>query len=225
MTIEFHADGFPRMHTVLPEGASCGHVRVGHLTPTQKDAETSGLRAMFYGGRGSVRAGETICQLYRNDRLWMSDSPDERRDHWKARQMVRFYGGHVLIGGLGLGMFSLLCALHDSVDRVTTIEIDPNVIELVTPHLRATLEGQGVDPDKLVVIEADLFDWQPPKGARYDVVWFDIWATLCLDHLSQYATLNRRFGRRTVGWRGCWGEELLKARRQQEKRTRRGWRW
>ena len=111
-------------------------------------------------------------------------------------------------------------------ERVTVIEINPDVIALVLPYLRAALEEKGIDPDKIEVIEADLMEWKPPKGERYDVIWFDIWPDLCLDHLPEYQKLNRRYGRRTKGWRGLWGEDILKRhQREEKKRGRYGYRW
>lgn len=210
MTVEFYSDGFPRMHTVLPDGVCSGNVRVVHLTPSERTAQFSMLRSMFCG-RGTVLAGETICQIYAGKTLWMSDTRDERADHWKAKSMAR---GHVLIGGLGLGMFALVCALKPEVDRVTVVELNSDVIDLVLSHLQAAMQDCEVDTDKLDVIEADVLEWVPPKGMVFDTVWFDIWSSLCLDNLPEYQKLNRRFGRKTRVWRGCWGEQILKKARR-----------
>lgn len=216
--MEFWRDGFPKMHTVFPDGVTQGNITIRHTTPSKEDAAFAGLRAMIAGnrmGRGSVQAGETLCQLFIGDTLWMSDTPDERRDHWAPKRQAR---GHVLIGGLGFGMVALAAALKPEVEKVTVIEINARIIAFVVPYLRAALESQGVDPDKLEVIEADLMAWKPPKGAKYQCIWFNIWADLCTDNLDEMATLNRRFGRRTEGYRGCWGETLLKIQRERENR-------
>ena len=222
MTLEFYNDGFPQMHTVFPDGASLGKVSVQHVTPSAHDVAFASIRAMQHG-RGVIHEGETICQILRNGNMWMSDTPDERRDHRSAKWAAKYYGGHVLIGGLGLGMFPLFAALQETVTKVTVIEINPEVIEFVVPYLRAAIEAQGQDPDKLEVIQADLMEWKPPRGKKYETLWFDIWLDLCTDNLPQMATLNRRYGRRTAGWRGNWGEELLKARRRQEQQNHWGW--
>lgn len=221
--MEFWNDGFPKMHSVLPEGAQHGDARIVHVTPTKHDADFSKLRAMIAGnrtGRGGVNEGETLCQLYVGRCMWMSDTRDERADHWTPRRRAR---GHVLIGGLGFGMVALACALKPEVEKVTVIEINADVIALVVPYLRAALESQGVDPDKLEVIEADLMTWKPPKGAMYQCIWFDIWEDLCTDNLEAMSKLNRRFARRTEGYRGSWGEGLLKVQREREKKEDR-WR-
>lgn len=219
--LEFWNDGFPKMHTVLPDGVEQGNVNIKHVTPTKQDADFAHLRSMIAGngmGRGAVQAGETLCQLFGGNTLWMSDTPDERRDH---RYVSRHLKGHVLIGGLGMGMFALFAALRPEVEKVTVIEINPDIIDLVLPHLHKAMKSQGINPDKLVVIEDDLLAWKPPKGEKYQCIWFDIWANLCTDNLEDMATLNRRFARRTDGYRECWGESLLKVQRERERR--RGW--
>ncbi len=90
-------------------------------------------------------------------------------------------------------------------------------------HLRATLKAAGQDPDKLNVIEADIYTWKLPKGQMYDCIWFDLWENICTDNLSEYGKLNRRFARRTAGYRGAWVEEELKYQQRQEKRQDRYW--
>lgn len=67
----------------------------------------------------------------------------------------------------------------------------------------------------------DAFTWKPAKGQKWDVIWHDIWISLCEDNLKEMATLHRRFGRRARIWQGSWGKELLQRRRRE--RQRRGW--
>jgi hypothetical protein len=227
--MELWKDGFPQMHTVFPDGAESGTVRVVHVTPSQEDEEVARTQAMFSftsRGRVGIRAGDTYTQIFINGRLWMSDTVDERRDHWGPKYHAK---GHVLIGGLGMGLVALAAALKPEVKTVTIIEINPDVIAFVVPYLRAALEAEGVDPDKLEVIEADVFKWKPPKGQMYQCLWFDIWEDLCVDNLKEIHTLNRRFARRTdpSGYRGCWVEGQLKYERDRKRREdrRNPWRW
>jgi hypothetical protein len=219
--MEYWPDGFPKMHTVFPDGAEHGSAKVIHRTPTEEEAAFARIRMIGRGPRGGVQAGETIAQLKVNGRLWMSDTRDERRDHWGPRHHAQ---GHVLIAGLGFGMVALAAALKPEVEKVTVIEINPDVIGLTVPYLRAALEAEGIDPDKIEVIEADIFEWKPPKGQLYQCIWFDIWATICTDNLPEYQKLNRRFARRTDGYRGAWVEEELKYKKRQENREERRWR-
>jgi len=146
--------------------------------------------------------------------MWMSDTPDEIKDHLEPIRQARREGGHVLINGLGIGMVASAIAALENVTKVTVIEMSPEVIALVGPSL---IERFG---SKIEIIEADSYTFKPPKGVRYTVVWHDIWLHLCTDNLDEMAKLHRKFGRRT-DWQGSWGKELLKYRRQQDRRQ--GW--
>lgn len=84
-----------------------------------------------------------------------------------------------------------------AVDKVTVIEISPDVITLVGSYLK---EHFGA---RLEIIEADAFTWQPPRGVRYGAVWHDIWDNICSDNLPEMHKLHRKYGRRT-DWQGSW---------------------
>lgn len=215
------ADRMPKMATVHADGASHGTARIVHRTIEQRDVHRAALSMMSSGGRGYVRAGDTYCELRINDALWMSDTHDERRDHFF---MVREARGDVLIAGLGLGMVALACAEKDEVRTVTVLEVNPDVVALVEPALRARL---GDRAHKLNVVCADAMTWTPPRDAMYDAMWWDIWIGLCTDDLDEHATLNRRYARRLRdgGYRDAWGSDILRRRRKHEQREQRAWRW
>jgi len=90
------------------------------------------------------------------------------------------------------------------------IELSEDVIKLVEPHLK---ERWG---ERLTVIHANALIWQPPKGAKYDMVWHDIWPTICTDNKETMTTLHRRYGRRAK-WQGSW------ARYEVEYQVRKRW--
>lgn len=151
-------------------------------TFTVQDRELSEIMSLLRYGRG-VPAG-TYKRLIRNGTTVMSNTPDEIRDFlWFARRAH----GSVLVNGLGLGV--LVRALLDKPDvsEITVIEKSAEVIELVAPHL--------VD-DRLTIIHADAFDYQPPKGKRFNFVWHDIWDNICSDNLPDMHKLHRKYGRR-----------------------------
>lgn len=197
----------------MPEG-QVGNFSIKHVTVDAEDEKRGRMFACnpSSGGR-FVKAGK-YTMLYENGSLWMSDTPDEIRDHLEAIRQARRAGGHVLINGLGIGVVTDAIASLENVTKVTVIEKSPEVIELVGPTL---LKKHG---DKLEIIQADSYEYRPPKGVRYTVVWHDIWLNLCTDNLDEMAKLHRKFGRRT-DWQGSWGKELLKYRRQQDRRQ--GW--
>jgi spermidine synthase len=218
------------MATVLPAGAAVGRAVIRHCAPTKEDAAFAGVMAFKAGGRGVVRAGDTYAQLIVGDTLWMSDTPDERRDHWRP---VQHATGHTLVAGLGLGMVALAVALKPAVTKVTVIEINRDVIELVAPYLRTALRAAGRPEDTLDVIEADVFKWKPEKGTRFDAVWLDIWATLCTEDLAEHGKLSRKFARyqEPGAFREAWGHGWLKRVQRHDREERRhafrglrGWR-
>ena len=47
--------------------------------------------------------------------------------------------------------------------------------------------------ERLAIITADIFAWRPPRGSRYDVIWFDIWPDIAPTRLPEMARLHRRF--------------------------------
>jgi hypothetical protein len=176
----------------VPEGTDGGW-RVQRFTVSEKDAELERLRSAFHMGRGVCRPG-TFTALYRGNTLVMSDTPDEIRDHLWAIAEAR---ARVLVVGLGLGMVVNAMLRKPEVEHVTVVEKAPEVIRLVGPWLTAQ------HPGRVTILEADIFTWQPPKGARWQVAWFDIWDNMCSDNLNEMKLLHRRFGRRAE-WKGSW---------------------
>lgn len=175
----------------LPEG-QIGKWKVEKFTVTPEDEELERMRAFSNGGR-FVRAG-TYTQLMRGETLVMSDTPDEIRDH---REPIYKAVGHCLVNGLGLGVVVNAMLKRQQVEHVTVIEIAPEVIQLVGQHYLA------IYGDRLQIICSDALTWTPPKGTRYNVVWHDIWDTICADNLPEMHKLHRRYGR-YADWQGSW---------------------
>jgi len=193
----------------VPEGKS-GIWSVEKFTVSEKDSEFDRLRALNPSSMGRYVAPGTYTSLKRGNKLIMSDTSDEIRDHI---YFITRADGNVLIAGLGIGMVLNGVATQHGVEKITVIEKSPDVIKLVADHYRAKPYGS-----KLEIIEADIFDWKPAKGVKYDHAWFDIWDDLCTDNLKEMATLNRRFAR-TVTNKGSWGHGLLKSYARRERRS------
>jgi hypothetical protein len=175
----------------LPEG-SRGNWSVRKFVVSDHDSGMTRLRAMQHG-RGYVPAGEYTQLHCRGRGVVMSDTPDERRDHYAPVHHAR---GHILINGLGIGMVLRAVLKKPEVTRATVIEVDPDVVALVAPHY--------TDP-RVEIVTASAFDYQPPKGVRYGMVWHDIWDSICSDNLPEMTRLKRKYGRR-ADWQGCWCE-------------------
>lgn len=201
---------FPKMVDILPEGES-GNVRIKHITVSEADSKFTSIRALMKGPSEYVAPGQYV-QLFVNGALMMSDTQMEKRSNIYA---VRNATGHMLIAGLGIGMIVHAIAKKSDVRSITIIEKSPDVIKLVAPTL----------PKKAKVIEGDIFTWTPAKGAKYDSIYFDIWADICTDNLEDMAKLNRRFARCKVpgAWSDSWERGELLARRRRERSNDRYW--
>ena len=185
----------------VPEGTS-GNWKVERFSVSSDQSKMS-----FVNGHGrGVRQGSYTSLSYKGG-VVMSDTPDEYFDHRSAISRAQ---GHCLVNGLGLGLVLQEMAKKPEVTKVTVIEISPDVIKLVGDHYMTMF------PSKIEIIQADAFEYQPPKGVRYGCVWHDVWENMCEDNLPEMHKLHRKYGRRT-DWQGSWGRALIELRKEQTK--------
>jgi len=147
-------------------------------------------------GRG-VPLGETFTRLMRGNTLVMSDTPAEMSDHIYA---VINATGSCLINGLGIGMVLKNILLKPKVTDVTVVEISQELIDIVSPYYQ---------DERVNFVCANAFDYKPPKGKRYHMVWHDIWDDICSDNLPEMGKLHRKYGKRAV-WQGSWCKSLCR---------------
>jgi len=176
----------------VPEGRS-GDWSVRNYTVTEEQEQNERLHAFLHRDRRYVRAG-TYTGLYFSGELIMSDTHDEYRDLWPMLWEAK---GRILINGLGLGYCTQACLMMPGVEHATVIEISKDVIALVAAHYQAMFG------DRLTIINADAYEWSPPKGVRYDAVWHDIWGDITSANLEGMKKLHRKYGRKTA-WQGSW---------------------
>jgi hypothetical protein len=144
---------------------------------------------------GRVCSPGTFTRLCHDKRgVVMSDTDAEIEDFLP---FVRQASGSVLVAGLGLGCVTQALLAKDGVERVTVIEIDRDVISLVAPHLQDA---------RLKVVHGDAFKWRPPRGARYQFGWYDVWDDICGDNLGAIRKMKARF-RQWVAWASAWCED------------------
>ncbi len=143
----------------------------------------------------------------------MSNTPAEIRDHNKFLLAAK---GHVLINGLGLGIIIEALLLDSDVTKITVIEKDVEIIKLVAPHF--------ANEEKLEIIHADAFEYQPPKGIKYDCVWHDIWLNITSDNLPEMSKLHRKYGRKT-DWQGSWSKKECQRMKREENRYSYGYKF
>lgn len=180
------------MRVELPDIDAEGVV-VRRFDITPEESKRTRLMAVMGGGRGFAPAG-SYTRLNVDGRLWMSDTPDEMRDHAEAYWEAQRRGGRVLINGLGLGMVVGAMLRLPQVEHIDVVELDERVARLIGEHYAG---------DRVTVHHADAYDIQWPTGTRWTVAWHDIWPTITGENLAGMHRLHRKYGRRT-DWQGSW---------------------
>ena len=159
---------------------------------------------MMSGLRGLPLSEGPICQLYVGSSMMISDGSNEHRTNY---EVVRASRGRVLIAGLGLGMILTRILSKPEVDSVIVVEKYQDVIDLVGRHFQSP---------KLSIVCADIHEWNPPRGERFDTIYFDIWADQSTDDLEEMHTLHRRFRKfkSPGGWMESWNRYDLQRRKR-----------
>ena len=176
------------------------------------------IRAMMEDPLGRMSDGEYV-KLIVDGQLVMSDTDMEKRTNW---EFVKNANGRVLIAGLGVGL--ILHNIKEKFDlgeitEVIVIEKSQDVIDLVNPLF-----------PWVKCICADIMEYQPEKGEKWDTIYFDIWPDRNTDNLDEIRTLHNRFkfkkNRENPNcWMNSWYKEELqeiKARARREE-SRYGW--
>ena len=133
-------------------------------------------------GRGAPKG--KYKRLLINGRCIMSNTPDEIKDFSRFVSRAK---GSILINGLGLGVILKALLSKADITDITVVEISEDVIELVGPTY--------LSDRRVSIINADAFEFKPPKGKRYNAVWHDIWNYITSDNLPEMSRLHRKYGR------------------------------
>ncbi len=163
------------------------------------EMDLTNLRAMR-SGRGSF-PGEYTQLIHADRGIIMSDTIAEIED---CRTFYRRAYGRVLIHGLGLGCLLQALLLKDNIEHVDVVEIDQDVIDLVSPHF-----SEYIKKGRLEIHHGDCLTYKWEKGTKWDYVWHDIWDNICGDNLPDMKTLHRKFGRRCK-YQESWAMDLIR---------------
>jgi hypothetical protein len=197
------------MELSLPEMDVDG-IKVTVKEITEEQANATSLRAILDGGRGRINAGK-LTTVYIDGRLWMSDTPDEKRDHSHVfYRAQRIPNARVVINGLGAGMILGALLKLDNVAHIDVVEIDERIIKHIAPHY---------DDPRVTIHQGDALAMKWPVGTTWDMAWHDIWLNMSGDNLPEMHKLHRKYGRRTQ-WQASWGREHIEA---QQRRGGYGW--
>ena len=107
--------------------------------------------------------------VYHDDRLWMSTTPNEINT---MKEAIENSNGKVLTFGLGLGYFQYMCHLRDTVESVTIIEKDKEVIDLFTKTILPKFDFK----DKINIINIDAYEYMLKiNDGDFDYIFVDIY--------------------------------------------------
>lgn len=189
----------PYLQKVSLPYKTVGDYRLQSYIVSEQDAKIFNLREALHSHRFIAPGRYTA--LTQCGQVWMTDTPAEWVDHIEIVDHAYYYGGYVLVLGLGLGMVVQAVLDMPQVQGCTVVELSPDVIKLVAPTYKRRY-GKRFN-----VVCADAFKWSPDH--LYSAVWADIWPSLCGSNLPQIAKLRKRY--REHGWFGAWGYEVTKA--------------
>ena len=183
---------------ILP--GSLGECSVKHYHVSAMDALRSGRSyPIFYSPPGGP-----YVVMHVGNTLMMSNTPMEQKTNLP---FVNCATGHVLIAGLGIGLCLPPLLKNPLVQKITVIELSSDVRDYILPRLQ-----QAFDCTKLEVVIADIFEYQPERGTKFDTIWFDIWAEAHYDgpqvhrlKLKYRSRLNKENPR---AWMGAWIESF-----------------
>ena len=127
----------------------------------------------------------TYVRLMHEGEVVMSNTDMEKRTN---ADFCRKAYGDVLIGGLGIGMIILAIQDKPEVKSITVIEKNQEVIDMVASQLKFN--------EKVKIVCADVFEWKPDRGVKYDVSYMDIWNFINKDvYENEMKPLKRRYAR------------------------------
>lgn len=164
------------------------------------------IRAMFNG----ITPG-TYIRLLHDGECVMSDTEMEKRTNLDF--CIKAHGD-IIIGGLGIGMIIMAIQDEPEVKSITVIEKNQEVIDLVASQLKFN--------DKVNIICADVFEWKPEHGVKYDMAYMDIWNWVNEDvYKKEMQPLKRKYARflrskneNLNRFNECWAEYQAKTGRR-----------
>lgn len=171
--------GVKGVYDILPS-QSQGVAKLTKFEFNEKDDPLFNLRACRDHYMFQMKTGKYV-RLSVEGRLMMSDTPMERISN---KKFIDYADGRVLIAGLGIGLIIHNILQKQSITEIVIIEKYQDVIDLVSPHFTDT---------RIKIICADIFEWKPPKGEKFDTIYFDIWPEITIDNLNEIKTLHNRF--------------------------------
>jgi len=206
----------------VPEYDEDGVV-IRKMEVTAREQLVDEMRAAFNPQRPdrSVKAG-MYTQLVVDGVVWMTDTPAEIADLREVDNIMSAFthkdDSSMLIAGLGLGVVLNRAIVTHGIRMIDVVESDPRVLKAVGPYFQALAEEHGV---MLFLHLSDIHAWRPPSMQKWDIGFFDIWATINDEDMAEVTRLRKRF-RKRLAWFGSWAQDERIAQRKRI-RNKTGW--
>lgn len=124
----------------------------------------------LYGEAGFFKERMTFPVIMEDNRVWMSVVPSEIRSMEKDIEAAK---GKVITYGLGLGYYAFMASEKETVESVSVVEMNRNVISL----FKRNILPQFPNKEKIRIIEADAFAFiEKQKDGSYDTAFSDFWS-------------------------------------------------
>jgi len=175
---------FVQMSTILPEKKT-DNIAIQHFSFTPKELEhTIMMTLMGTGAKYScvhhLKSDYTYTKLVMGHSTWMSDTPMERITN---QEFINKATGRVLMFGLGIGMCLYPLMIDDTIESITVVDINQDLINLVSPYY---------PHPKVRIICADAFELDLGKE-KFDTIYFDIWRDMSSDNYEEMKVLHKRY--------------------------------
>ncbi len=135
--------------------------------------------------------------------VWMTDYPIEVYQAHEAIEAIRdLDAARVLVGGLGLGVYSRLLLAMGACDYVTTVELNPHVVKLVRTHC-----WHGGN-HRVEVMDLTAYLARIRRG-KFDAAILDIWQPTGEQCFVEQVVPLRRLARSKIDHVWCWNEREM----------------
>ena len=185
---------YQEMHEILEEGQA-GKFKLSKFEITNKNR----------GFMCSTPNGNYVRLTHGGECVMSNTSMEERTN----LDFVRKANGDVFIAGLGIGLILLAIQDKEEVKSITVLEKYPEIIELVGTQLPLN--------EKVKIIQGDVFEYEFPKGTKFDTIYFDIWNYVNSDVYEEMQELKKKYRKykrfKTVNpnvYMKCWAEYQAK---------------
>ena len=153
---------------------------------------------MQFGYFQEWQGTEEMDALFYDEVTWMSTARDEI-DSQAPHVATAF--GHVVVMGAGMGVVIYNLLSMSQVQRVTLVERDPQVLELLR---QSTGYEQWPGAEKLQIEIVDAREYRPTQPV--DHLYVDIWATAGESQVvAEIQRIQSQVQAHQLGW---WGQEL-----------------